>query len=228
MSRLADLLMGMDRGASRPQGVGGIPRLTTPSRPSRKWLWGGLLVIVGGMLALPVGLVMRTTRQAGPAPVARPVPSPAPRPVAPPPARVRSDSQFVSLVARGLRAAEEGALPDAARLLGQALVLRPTHAETWNSLGVVLVREGEASAGIDAFRHALRFDPNHVEAHRNLAVALDRRGNPEEAATHYRAFLRLSPPRYPGRDDVRHRLAEVSGATSGRRVTTVESGSSGN
>ena len=28
MSRLADRLMGMDRGAARPEGVGGIPRLT--------------------------------------------------------------------------------------------------------------------------------------------------------------------------------------------------------
>jgi Flp pilus assembly protein TadD len=134
--------------------------------------------------------------------------------VEPVPARI--DAQFGSLVARGLQAAEDGALPEAVALFRQALALRPTHAETWNTLGVVLVRQGDLSGGIGAFHRALRAEPDHPEAHRNLAVALDRQGRPGDAVAHYRAFLRLSVAGDPGRDDVLRRLAEVAGTEPGR------------
>ncbi len=116
------------------------------------------------------------------------------------------------LVGQGLQAAEEGQLSEAAILLKKALELKPKEAETWNSLGVVLVRQGETAAGMDAFREALRLDPNHPEAHRNLAVALDRESRSAEAATHYQAFLRVSAENHPARDAVRRRLAAISGS----------------
>jgi cytochrome c-type biogenesis protein CcmH/NrfG len=94
----------------------------------------------------------------------------------------------------------------------KALDLRPTDGETWNSLGVVLVRQGQAARGVDAFNHALHLNPDHLEAHRNLAVTLDRQGRSGEAAAHYRAFLRLTQEDHPARDDVRRRLLDVSTA----------------
>lgn len=115
------------------------------------------------------------------------------------------------LVGQGLQAAQEGALSEAGILLRKALELKPADSETWNSLGVVLVRQGETAAGMDALQQALRLDPNHPEAQRNLAVALDREGRPAEAVTHYQAFLRLSAESHPARDAVRRRLAAISG-----------------
>jgi Flp pilus assembly protein TadD len=114
------------------------------------------------------------------------------------------------LVAQGLQAAEEGGLAEAARLLRKALELRPTDVDTWNSLGVVLVHQGETTGGMDAFHQALRLDPNQPEAHRNLAVTLDREGRSADAVTHYQAFLRFSPESHPARDAVRRRLAAIS------------------
>ncbi len=215
MSRLADVLMRLDRGAPRPEGVGGIPRLTVPDAPGRGWRLGVLLVILVGMLAAAslTALPLRPRKHLTPARVSAltVVPPPAPRtPQAP-----AADERFVMLVGQGLQAAQEGALSEAARLLRQALDLKPTDAETWNTLGVVLVREGETAGGIDAFRRALRLDQNRPEAHRNLAVALDREGRFAEAVTHYQAFLRLSPESHPARDAVRRRLAAISGPRSG-------------
>ena len=181
MSRLADALMGMDRGAERPHGVGGIPPLAMSSGARPKWLWGGLLVIVAGMATLTVGAVLRS-RVSVAAVDARPA-SRAASVATAAPSRPTADQRFVSLVKAALRSAEDGELVEAARLLKSALELRPQHAETWNSLGVVLVRANEAPRGIDAFRQALLFDPNHTEAHRNLAVALDRQGKSGEAVS---------------------------------------------
>ncbi len=216
MSRLADALMGMDQGAERPHGVGGMPPLTVRSAARPKWLWGGLLVIVAGMATLSVGAVVRSRASVTPTDL-RSAPRVAPAALAAASTRLTGDQRFVSLVKQALRSAEDGALVDAARLLKSALELKPDHAETWNSLGVVLVRADETARGMDAFRQALRFDPNHVEAHRNLAVALDRQGMTADAAPHYRAFLALSAERHPGRDDVRRRLTEVAVRQSGRR-----------
>jgi len=140
------------------------------------------------------------TLSRAPAPVAA-------APVIRPPA---IDVAFDTLVGRGLRAAQDGNLLEAAGLLEEALEIKPADDETWNSLGVILVRRGETARGVEAFRRALRLRPNLAEAHRNLAVALDREGRPDEAVTHYRAFLSLSAKDHAARDEVRRRLAEVS------------------
>lgn len=209
MSRLADILMGMDRGASRPEGVGGISALAAPETPPTKWRRRLLFVIVLAMLTVPVAVMLRSRSIAPPArrePVLfqASLPSVA---VASPPA---TEELFRSLQGEGLEKAQQGALPEATGLFTKALDLRPSDAETWNSLGVVLVRQGHTARGVDAFRHALRLHPDHLEAHRNLAVTLDRQGRSGEAAVHYRAFLRLTTQDDPARDDVRRRLLEVS------------------
>ena len=212
MSRLADMLMGMDRGGVPPEGIGGIPQLTAPGEdPSRKWRRAAVFAIVVAMLAVPVAAIMMRSRPVALTAMGASAPvGPLPAPGTPSPTAL--DERFLALVRRALEAAQERALPQAAGLLEEALALKPTDAEAWNSLGVVLVLQGETARGAEAFGQALRLDPTHPEAHRNLAVALDRQGRSGEAVSHYRAFLRLSPASHPTRDEVRRRLAEVSGS----------------
>ncbi len=114
-----------------------------------------------------------------------------------------------SLVGEGLDAARARDFQEASRLLTKALELDPSDAEAWNSLGVVLIRQGEATQGVGALRRALRVDPGHAEAHRNLAVALDGQGRCREAALHYRSFMSRSDTANPYREDVTRRLAEL-------------------
>ena len=184
MSRLADILTGMDRGRVRPAGIGGIPDLGRPQRPSRRWRLTLYLVMLAAMSVLAAVLLVRPHSSVPPAklaaaPVA--VPEPAPRPT---PEAVAS-----TLVRRGLEVAQTGAAGEAAQLFRQAIEAHPGSAEAWNGLGVVLARQGESAEAVDAFRRALGLRPGYAEVHRNLAVVLDRRGRAAEATSEYRAFL---------------------------------------
>ncbi len=206
MSRLADMLTGMDRGASRPEGVGGIPRLTVSApAPRPTWRLGAVLVMVVIMAGAGVGIMLRPRN----VPLTSiPVPAPLANPRLAPPAD--TEGQFTALLARGRQAAQRGALEESGVLLRQALELNPRDGEAWNSLGVVLVQQGEPALGVDALNQALSVNPNHVEAHLNLAVVLDRQGAVGEARAHYRAFLRLASEDHPARAEVRRRVAEFT------------------
>ena len=211
MSRLADILARMDRGAGRPVGVGRIAGLG--AAPERSWHRGALFAMVVSMLVVSAAAAFQLVRVARPGPpVALPSPPSAAVPAPAAPLSRATDERFDTLLGRGLEKARQDALPAAAELLTEALTLRPTDAETWNSLGVVLVRQGQTARGTDAFNRALCLSPDHAEAHRNLAVALDRQGRSDSAAAHYRAFLRASREDHPSRDDVRRRLDQISSA----------------
>ena len=114
-------------------------------------------------------------------------------------------------------AAQQGATLEAAGPSDAALALNRADAETWNSLGEILLLEGDTARAADAFRDALRFDPGYPTAHRNLAVVLDQEGRPGEAVAHYEAFLRFSTESDPGLDDVRRRLAELFSVSGSSR-----------
>lgn len=217
MSRLADILSGMDRGASRPRGLGGIPGLAPASPGRRKWRFGGPLVILGAMAALAVGVYLRTHPGAPPtltatAPIAALPTAPPPR-ATPGPVETPglAEARARVLAARASEAAARGAFGEATEALKEATELTPADAEVWNSLGVALVRLGDAAAGIGALRRALALMPTHAEAERNLGVALDRQGRSGEAAEHYRAYLRLASAGDPARGEVRRRLGEIEG-----------------
>ena len=206
MSRLADRLMGMDRGASRPEGVGGIPRLTTHRHPTPRWRAAlGFVIVVIIMVCSGIAIMLQWRSVAPPI-----VRASAPVAQTPPVRPATADERFVVLLGRGLQAAEDGLLLEATEVLKKALALKPGDAEAWNRLGVVLVRQGDTAGGSDAFRQALRARPTDADAHRNLAVLLDRQGRSREAAIHYRAFLRLSAESHADRADVRRRLGEMS------------------
>jgi Flp pilus assembly protein TadD len=206
MSRLADSLMGMDRGRSRLAGLGGMPPLTASGDFRPRWRTGTVLVIVVSIVVLALIAFALRPKNVAPSPAQAPAPIVAPLAIRP----ASAGERFVTLADRGLEAAREGALGEAVGLLEKALELKPSDADTWNTLGVVLVRQGEAGRGVDAFDHALRFNPKHADAHRNLAVVLDRQGKSRDAVAHYRSYLSLSKQSHAARDEVRRRLAELA------------------
>jgi cytochrome c-type biogenesis protein CcmH/NrfG len=205
MSRLADSLMGMDRGRARLEGLGGMPPLTASGDFKARWRPGAVLVIVVSIVGLAVIASSLRPNHVAQSPAQAPAPICAPSSVRSEGARER----FVALSDRGLQAARDGDLGEAVGFLRKALDLNPNDADMWNTLGVVLVRQGETARGVDAFDHALRVNPSHADAHRNLAVALDRQGRSREAVAHYRSFLSLSAQGDAAGDDVRRRLAEL-------------------
>jgi tetratricopeptide (TPR) repeat protein len=208
MSRLADRLMGMDRGA-RPIGQGWIPGLAPPAVPTRRWrilLGLVILLVMVGVAAVLLARLYGTPPQGAALPVApRPASTPGTTPAAPPAARPAAPAAL----AQAREAAGRGELAEANRLFRDAVKTRPGDAEAWNDLGVVRARQGDLAGGVEAFRQALRHAPAHVEASRNLAVALDRRGRHDEAAEQYRRFLAAAAPSHPAVEDVRRRLQEL-------------------
>ena len=203
MSRLADILTGMDRGRRRPAGVGSIAGLARPARPPRRWRLTAYLVMLGAM-AVPAAVLLVQSQSS--APPVRPVVLPARPPERP---RPTPEATAATLVRRGLEVAQAGAAGDAALLFRQAIEAHPSSAEAWNGLGVVLARQGEHREAIDAFRRAIGLRAGYAEARRNLAVVLDRRGRSAEAASEYRAFLAQAEASHPDRAGVSRRLAEL-------------------
>ena len=201
MSRLFDVLARLDRGRPRPAELGGIALPAPPARGRRTWRIVAYFIILGGMAAIAWMTYVRPPARDDLASAAPPQITLLPPVATAPSAR--------TLLAQGLDAAQRGSLADAARLFRDAIARDAGDPEAWNSLGVVLIRQGDRQRGIEALRTALRLEPAHLEARRNLGAALDRQGRREEAIEHYQAFLSLSPSDHPGRGEVRRRLLEL-------------------
>lgn len=218
MSRLADILMGMDDKRARRPGLGGIPRLGESAEPRRQWRIAGTLVILVVMGAVAVAVMLRPqgpARSSARAGAPTRVSAPAALPPTPAPPAVPVSDRVAALMRVGVEAAKGGELDQAAAAFRKAVEVDPTDALAWDSLGVVLVRAGDEARGVEAFRRALRAAPGHAEAHRNLAVVLDRQGRPAEALRHYRAFLAKSPGDNPDRATVMARLEEMGARRTG-------------
>lgn len=204
--------MGMDDERTRPQGLGGIPRLAERAKPRRQWRIAGTLVILVTMGGFAVAVMVRPQTPAGSAVPSRAAAAisalTAPSPVPPPPVAPIGDS-VAALIRTGIDAAQAGELDQAVAAFRKAVEVGPTSALAWDSLGVVLVRSGDEARGVEAFRRALRAVPGYREAHRNLAVVLDRQGRSAEAARHYRAFLTKSPADSPDGAAIMARLEEL-------------------
>jgi Tetratricopeptide repeat len=218
VSRLADILMGMDDKRARRPGLGGIPRLGESAEPRRQWRIAGTLVIVVMMGAAAVALTVRPTKPSPPKGSSQggaPAVVLAPAPVPPAPLMAPARDRVAALMRTGMEAAQTGEMDEAVSAFRKAVEVDPNDAEAWSSLGVVLVRTGDETRGVEAFRRALRAAPGHAEAHRNLAVVLDRQGRGAEAAHHYRAFLAKGPANSPDRAMILARLEEMGGRRTG-------------
>lgn len=207
MSRLAELLTGMDRTAPQGLRASGVPDLALDEKPERQRRVVGPVIVLALLAAFGLTIMVRAP-SGGPtvapkqSPVIQSVPAPMPR-------SVEGDQPFRALRRQGLEAARERAFGQAAEIFERALELNPADHEGWNNLGVVLIQQGDLAGGVEAFRRALRLNPAYADAHRNLAVALERQGNSREAIGHYRSFLALSRDGHPDRAGVRRHLGEL-------------------
>lgn len=86
---------------------------------------------------------------------------------------------------------DQGQASEAERLLRQALVLQPDHAEVSNNLGLILQQQGRSDEAQASYRAALRARPGYALAHHNLGNLLQHDGELAEAVTCYERALSL-------------------------------------
>ena len=67
------------------------------------------------------------------------------------------------------------------------------YAETYNSMGVALVRMGKEQEAMVQWEQALRINPDYTEAHYNLGIILGQAGRVQEAIGHFEQALRVKP-----------------------------------
>jgi tetratricopeptide (TPR) repeat protein len=94
---------------------------------------------------------------------------------------------------------------DAARVLEQAIALKPDLAPAHANLGLARSRQGDTAGAIRSYREALRCSPGDAGAHAALADELARAGERAEALRHAEQALELEPG-HPRARAVRDRL----------------------
>ncbi|MCA3015928.1 MAG: tetratricopeptide repeat protein [Myxococcaceae bacterium] len=103
------------------------------------------------------------------------------------------DGLTAARVNLGKALAEKGLFGEAKELL--LAVSRDTldDAEAHYNLGVVLLREGNASGAVKAFERALAISPRHAQALNNLGVAFDALADPKRALDAFRRATQADP-----------------------------------
>lgn len=89
--------------------------------------------------------------------------------------------------------ASQGRLDEALRLTAAVVERQPTFAIGQLNRGNTLMRAGEHTAAIDAFRRAIDLQPNLAAAHNNLGILLASAGRTAEALAHFRAAVEAEP-----------------------------------
>lgn len=110
---------------------------------------------------------------------------------------VLDEARIVAMVHNN-RAAEAlgaGRLREAWWSARAAVDIDPRHADAWNTLAVVLQRQGDPVQAERVLRHTLAVDADHAAAMSNLAGLLAGRGQIEEAAVWRTRQARLGPTR---------------------------------
>jgi predicted O-linked N-acetylglucosamine transferase (SPINDLY family) len=83
--------------------------------------------------------------------------------------------------------------PDAATLVGRAVMLDPDFAEAHNDRGVILATHGSFAEALSCFERAVALNPGYDEARNNLGRGLRSLGRHEEALTQFELVLRSMP-----------------------------------
>jgi arylsulfatase A-like enzyme/Tfp pilus assembly protein PilF len=127
---------------------------------------------------------------------------------------VRRDiaDQSVMLVLAGYLQ-ELGAFDRSAGLLGAIIAAHPDYAEAYNSLGVVMSRQGRHRDARAAYRKVIELDPSSAKAYENLGVDEFRAGELEAAAADLARALSLDP-QLPGAHNALAAVAMRQGRSS--------------
>jgi len=83
--------------------------------------------------------------------------------------------------------------PDAASLVGQAVMLDQEFAEAHNDRGVILATQGSFAEALSCFERAVALNPGYNEARNNLGRGLRSLGRFEEALTQFELVLKGMP-----------------------------------
>ena len=83
--------------------------------------------------------------------------------------------------------------PDAASLVGRAVLLDPDFAEAHNDRGVILAANGLFSDATSCFERAVALNPTYLEARNNLGRGLRSLGRLDEAVTQFELVLKSAP-----------------------------------
>ncbi|MHB1140930.1 MAG: tetratricopeptide repeat protein [Sulfuricaulis sp.] len=102
-----------------------------------------------------------------------------------------------TLLARALRAAQQGHFTQAETELRSILAGDPANVEAKFGLATLLATCGRFSDAIDLFREVIHAKPDHPAALLNLGNALLQQGTPHDAEQSFRALLKLSPDSAP-------------------------------
>jgi tetratricopeptide (TPR) repeat protein len=98
-----------------------------------------------------------------------------------------------TLLAQGLRLAEQGRLHEALPLLQQAVRQQPHSALAHQNLGVALAQAGRREEAVAALQEALRLRPDYADACFNLGNVLREMGRLDEALERFRQAVALRP-----------------------------------
>ncbi len=94
---------------------------------------------------------------------------------------------------RGLLEEKQGRLAEAQHYYEEALRLRPEHAQSHLTLGILLAAQNRGQEALAHFQAAVRGAPDNADAHFNLALALNNKGDYAGAAAQYAEVCRLQP-----------------------------------
>jgi protein O-GlcNAc transferase len=83
--------------------------------------------------------------------------------------------------------------PDAAALVGRAVMLEPGFAEAHNDRGAILAANGLLTEALSCFERAVELNPGYNEARNNLGRGLRSLGRFDEAATQFELILKNAP-----------------------------------
>src|ERR1700730_19127516 len=83
--------------------------------------------------------------------------------------------------------------PDAASLVGRAVVLDPDFAEAHNDRGVILAAKGAFADALSCFERAVALNPGYTHARTNLGRGLRSLGRLDEAVTQFELVLKSAP-----------------------------------